>query len=134
MRRRAPLLCLLLAAACSHLPPSWLGEPDPAAGDRLYLRACASCHGADARGGGPVAPTLSVPPTDLTTLASRHEGEFPRRYVIDVIAGREPVRAHGTREMPVWSDHFGSDLGTIAAIHASRRAALLADHLQALQR
>ncbi|MBI3003543.1 MAG: cytochrome c, partial [candidate division NC10 bacterium] len=42
--------------------------PTPASvenGERLFLIYCALCHGADARGGGPVA-TKFVPPPDLT--------------------------------------------------------------------
>ena len=39
-----------------------------------FDRYCASCHGADGRGGGPVASALRTRPTDLTTLARRNGG------------------------------------------------------------
>ena len=73
-------------------------------------------------------------PPDLTGLTASHGGSFPRRYVLDVIAGRQTPRAHGTREMPVWGDRFGGDVGLAASLWAGRRAELLADHIEGLQR
>jgi hypothetical protein len=75
-----------------------------------------------------------VPVPDLTTLAARHAGEFPRKYVIDVIVGRQELPTHGTREMPVWNERFGSGPGHVASFYARRREELLADHLHTLQR
>lgn len=37
-----------------------------ARGTMLYANNCAACHGADARGGGPMAGTTVVPPPALT--------------------------------------------------------------------
>jgi len=129
----AVLAVLVGMTACARLsPPSAAAEHEE--GERLYLRACASCHGLDARGGGPVAPALRVPPPDLTTLAARHGGTFPRAYVADVVAGRVELAAHGTREMPVWSDRFGPGPGNVASLWARRRVELVTDHLAALQR
>jgi mono/diheme cytochrome c family protein len=77
-------------------------------GQDLFNFYCASCHGRDGRGGGPVAPALTVRPPDLTTLASRHGGQFPNEYVESFVNGnRVPaVTAHGTKEMPVWGPIF----------------------------
>jgi hypothetical protein len=75
-----------------------------------------------------------VAPPDLTTLAARHGGIFPRASVADVVAGRVELAAHGTREMPVWSDRFGSGPGKVASLWAGWRVELVADHLAALQR
>jgi mono/diheme cytochrome c family protein len=102
-------------------------------GRQLYVRTCASCHGTDGRGFGPVAPALRVPPPDLTTLAARSDGVFPRAYVIEVIAGERELPSHGTRDMPVWSQRFGPGPGRVASGHARRRLELLADHLASLQ-
>lgn len=38
---------------------------------------CASCHGVDAKGEGPVAKSLNVKPSDLTRIAARSGGKFP---------------------------------------------------------
>jgi mono/diheme cytochrome c family protein len=77
------------------------------AGRDYYLRYCASCHGYDARGDGPVAPALSAKPTDLTRMAERRKGEFPMDEIAKLIDGRDLPAAHGSREMPVWGERFG---------------------------
>lgn len=101
-----------------------------------YTRACASCHGPDGRGDGPDARTLRVPPADLTTLAARHSGRFPRDYVVAVIAGAQEVPAHGPREMPVWRERFGGGDGASAAatFYTQRRLQLVTDYVGSLQR
>jgi mono/diheme cytochrome c family protein len=70
---------------------------------------CAACHGADAKGMGPVGDVLSVKPADLTGLARRAGGKFPTELVARTIDGRASVKAHGPREMPVWGDYFGAE-------------------------
>lgn len=74
------------------------------AGRREYQSACATCHGIDGRGDGPMKPFLLRAPADLTTLAARRGGAFPRQQIADLIDGRgeEGPGPHGTREMPVW--------------------------------
>jgi len=71
-------------------------------GRGLFLGHCASCHGGDARGRGPVAAVLKVPPSDLTRIAARRSGRFEPGEVAAFIDGRFEVAAHGRREMPVW--------------------------------
>jgi len=83
-------------------------EPRDVAGGDLYLRHCASCHGVDGRGGGPVGASLKRPPTDLTSLAAR-AGRFDETAVMSAIDGRRAVAEHGSREMPVWGDEFFED-------------------------
>jgi len=118
-------------AACRSVGPA--RDPGNEASDG-FRRACASCHGTDGRGDGPVAPALLVKPADLTTLAARHGGTFPRDYVIAVITGEQEIGAHGTREMPVWSERFGTTSGAaVASWYARRRVELLADHVASLQ-
>ncbi|HYQ85114.1 MAG TPA: c-type cytochrome [Rubrobacter sp.] len=81
-------------------------------GRRAFATYCASCHGKEGRGDGPVAPDLKVKPTDLTLLSARHRGTFPQERAYQVIDGRLAVRGHGTAEMPVWGFTFqvlGSD-------------------------
>jgi len=74
---------------------------------RLY---CASCHGSSAKGDGSVAKFLKVPPADLTMLSQKYGGVLPEERLREIIDGREEVRAHGRREMPVWGDVFQSPL------------------------
>lgn len=130
----AILLAIAAMTTCGCTPPS--RAPDTSdAGRTWYVRACASCHGVDGRGDGPVAAVLTVPPTDLTTLAARNGGAYPHEYVVAVIAGERALPAHGTREMPVWSERFGTGSGppAVASLYARRRLEQLADHVESLQ-
>jgi mono/diheme cytochrome c family protein len=82
---------------------------DSLVGADLYRSYCASCHGNDGKGHGPVASVLKVPPADLTTLARRHGGNYPAALVRDTLYGaRIPnaTAAHGTSEMPLWGAIF----------------------------
>lgn len=80
------------------------------AGEALFNTYCAACHGADARGDGPVAGVLRIQPPDLTLL-SRHFGmPLNRDKVAEYIDGRIDVLAHGPRDMPVWGDRLHDEL------------------------
>jgi putative copper export protein/mono/diheme cytochrome c family protein len=71
---------IILALALPHLdllfiaayPTSFFTSPTEFAataithGAKLFAANCSACHGADARGDGPVAKLLPVPPADLT--------------------------------------------------------------------
>jgi len=77
-------------------------------GEDIFNTYCAVCHGKDAKGNGPAAGALKVPPADLTTLARRHGGKFPTEYVTTVLQyGVEDIKAHGSKDMPVWGPLFG---------------------------
>ena len=105
-------------------------------GDELFERFCASCHGAGARGDGPVARSLNVAVPDLTTIASRY-GEFPATLIRDVIDGRGiDKRAHGTRTMPVWGYEFWVEEGGDVVAQAAVRDAInkLVEYLRSVQR
>jgi mono/diheme cytochrome c family protein len=80
------------------LPPSYIPS-----GMLMYKQYCATCHGIDAKGHGPYASMLKVPPADLTTLAKRHDGKFPYDYVSNVLRfGPSPTVLHGSADMPAW--------------------------------
>lgn len=81
--------------------------PLPLDGAKIFRSYCASCHGADGKGQGPVAGALRHPPSDLTLISRRNGGRFPRDRVKALIAGQEQsISAHGSREMPVWGPVF----------------------------
>ena len=105
-------------------------------GEELFGRFCASCHGEQARGDGPVARSLNTAVPDLTLIQARY-GEFPAMRVRDTIDGRGvDIRAHGTRAMPVWGYEFWvEEGGDIVAQNAVRDAInRLVDYLRTLQR
>lgn len=78
------------------------------AGQDLFSFYCATCHGRDATGNGPVAAALRVSPPNLTLLARRNSGRFPRERLVSFIAGGGTMLsgAHGSAEMPVWGPIF----------------------------
>jgi hypothetical protein len=68
---------------------------------------CSPCHGRDGTGHGPVSAALKTPPPDLTELAAKNKGVFPRARVRDYITnGAADIPAHGSRVMPVWGPTF----------------------------
>ena len=79
-------------------------------GRKLFVRYCASCHGSDAKGGGPLAKNLKTPPPDLTRIP-KVDGKFPTVRVEQVIQGEAMTTTHGTREMPVWGSVFRRQAG-----------------------
>jgi len=105
-------------------------------GAELFDRFCASCHGSQAHGDGPVAASLNVAVPDLTTIGARY-GEFPAMLIRDVIDGRGiDKRAHGTRTMPVWGYEFWVDEGGDVNAQRAVRDAInkLVEHLRSVQR
>jgi mono/diheme cytochrome c family protein len=118
---------LLLGAAPERSPKA---EEKPLVGsirgDNLFRAYCASCHGEDAKGKGPMATWLKVPPPDLTRIAARNGGKFPRERVDRVISGDETLPSgHGTRQMPVWGPIFSrvtrdQDLGRVRIDNLAR--------------
>lgn len=71
-----------------------------------FMRYCAACHGVGARGDGTIAEFLTLKSADLTALAKKNGGIFPRERITSVIDGRAEVKVHGPRDMPVWGDWF----------------------------
>lgn len=71
-----------------------------------YQTNCASCHGAGAKGDGPMSSELKKRSTDLTVLAKKNNGVFPLNSVYRIIDGRDVIASHGTRDMPVWGYRF----------------------------
>jgi mono/diheme cytochrome c family protein len=86
-----------------------------AKGKLVYARYCVACHGPEGRGNGPLAKDLSVPVPDLTTLATRASGQFPFDRVQRVIELGEPLKGHGSSDMPAWGDAFKRTKGIEAA-------------------
>ncbi len=75
-------------------------------GEMEYMSNCGSCHGRDAKGGGPVSAVLTVKPSDLTIISKKFNGEFPQEHVYKIIDGRDIIIPHGDSVMPVWGHRF----------------------------
>ncbi len=78
-------------------------------GQRDFRNYCAACHGVSGVGDGTIAEFLTLTVPDLTRLTKKNGGLFPRERVAGVIDGREEVRVHGARDMPVWGDWFDQE-------------------------
>ena len=115
-----------------------LGAQDAAEGALIYAQSCAPCHGAEARGNGPMAPVLVLQPSDLTTLTARNGGAFPLLRVVERIDGQDPLMSHGS-PMPVWGPFFlGGDVVPVEtlsgeAVQTSRPIADVVAYLMEVQ-
>jgi mono/diheme cytochrome c family protein len=84
-------------------------QTSPASGKEMFNMYCVACHGKDAKGGGPAAAAMKVPPSDLTQLSARNGGKYPELRVYGVIHGdADAPTAHGSKDMPVWGSVFQS--------------------------
>lgn len=126
--QRFIILAALGLAACVE---------EPVDGRSAFLADCAGCHGADARGGGPAARELGEVAPDLTTIASRNGGKFPRTQVMSTIDGLNRG-AHFSAIMP----EFGAgDMGDTVIVEEDglgtpvpARLLALTDYLESIQR
>ena len=94
---------------------------------------CSPCHGRDGTGRGPVAAALKTPPSDLTQLAAKNNGVFPRGRVRDYITnGSGDIAAHGSSTMPVWGPTFRALDGSDRSVAV--RIANVVEYLSTIQK
>jgi mono/diheme cytochrome c family protein len=113
--------------------PRSQAEAPSVAGSSVYRTYCASCHGADAKGDGPLAEHLRFRPPDLTLIAKRNAGTYPADKVYRIIDGRNPVKGHGGPEMPVWGDAFKNVTEGYKEDDVKVKIDALVDHLRSIQ-
>lgn len=139
-------LCLALVGSLGIATSSWSADKGKESydyGKREFGISCAVCHGQTGKGDGSFNEWLKVTPTDLTTLSKRNGGVFPYQRIYGVIDGREFVKTHGTREMPIWGREFAADTVIAGAnymemqydmdVYARNRIAALIDYLNRMQ-
>ena len=74
-----------------------------------YETACAVCHGLTGQGDDGLLKDLLVKPMpNLTALAKNNKGVFPFDRVYQIIDGRQEIKTHGTRKMPIWGNTFNN--------------------------
>jgi mono/diheme cytochrome c family protein len=125
----ATLLCALPLAAPAEELSSYTAP-------QLFQRFCASCHGREGKGDGPVAPFFKLAPPDLTGLSRRNGGTFPTERVHRIVDGREVVNPHGARQMPVWGLELAMAAGDTSQgrQQAEKSIAMLVDYLKTIQK
>ena len=126
-------LALAILTACASTATH---SPRQLTGMEMYQQLCASCHGVDGHGDGPVSSLIRIGVPDLTRVAQRDGGEFPAEDVRRTIDGRWDRRAHGARDMPVW----GWQLYDVSSTHDAEERAIvdsmigrLVDYLRSIQ-
>jgi mono/diheme cytochrome c family protein len=110
MNRKTRKLFYLLLAVTSTLcfaASGSAGDKDAVRdGQKYFVHYCASCHGTDGSGDGPVAKSLTKPPANLRLLADKYGSPLPAERISRLIDGRDAIRAHGTADMPVWGERL----------------------------
>ncbi|MBD3662724.1 cytochrome c [Sulfitobacter aestuariivivens] len=124
------LTCLFALTGAAHAQGAGRGQD-------LFETHCATCHGLEGTGKGPMAPVLLLQPTNLRELAARNDGIFPTARVVMRIDGRDPLVSHGS-PMPIYGDFFEGDDTPLKAetgqpIMTSRAIVDLVDYLERLQ-
>lgn len=112
-------------------------------GKREFTSNCVVCHGPGGKGNGSYQDLLKVPASDLTVLKKNNGGVFPFDRVYAVIDGREMVKGHGDREMPVWGRDYSEatakaaeyyiDVPYDTEMYVRARILALIDYLNRLQ-
>lgn len=129
MRRLAVLAVLALAAGC-------VAEEKQPTGAEDFATFCAGCHGAAGKGDGPGAAGLPRHPANLTTLAKRHDGTFPKLRVMAKIWGY--TGKYGDTPMPNFGPLLDSplvpyDAGDGISSPTPLRLVQLAEYVESLQ-
>ncbi|HUL97276.1 MAG TPA: c-type cytochrome [Usitatibacter sp.] len=99
------------AIVTPQIPYAQTPDPAPPAikvdlGKQEYNSRCAVCHGLTGKGDGPYKGLGSQTIPDLTVLAKNNGGVFPFQKTYEIIDGRTELKAHGTRDMPIWGTAY----------------------------
>ena len=126
-----PILSLL---GCAPQMPS---EVSKESGKLVFDQNCVICHGTDGTGKGPAAETLEVRPADLTSIAARRDGVWPKLEIMSIIDGYAK-RADPRPDMPIIAEvaegplvDFNTGNGLVASAPADLIA--LTEYLESIQ-
>ncbi|WP_146590002.1 c-type cytochrome [Puniceibacterium confluentis] len=112
--------------------------PQPSDGRALFQQNCSVCHGADARGDGPMARAMVKAPKDLTLISVRHRDRFPRAKVMSTIDGYARSTRLDGPGMPEFGGLLQGDLvpydsGDGKMTPTPRKLVALAEYLESIQ-
>lgn len=98
-------MLVFILGSCAEKAPKHSRAAQAERGEELFNEHCASCHGESKDMA--IVDTLSVTPPDLTLIkARRGAANFPVVEMARMIDGRNLVKIHGDRAMPVWGEVF----------------------------
>jgi mono/diheme cytochrome c family protein len=86
------------AAEARKKNPVAINESSLAAGQKIYMKRCAACHGKTGNGDGPDAADLGIHPAKLSDAVVREETDGELFWKITV--GKKPMPNYGTRLSP----------------------------------
>ena len=103
-------------------------------GEEMFKAYCAVCHGETGKGDGPASSEFRISPANLTILSKNNSGKFPNNYVAQVLqSGVQVAKAHGSKDMPIWGNLFGSISGGIDSPAVKQRIFNLSQYVESLQ-
>jgi mono/diheme cytochrome c family protein len=85
------------AAQAQKQNPVAANESSLGAGQKIYLKRCAACHGKTGNGDGPDAVDLGIHPAKLSDPSTREETDGALVWKITV--GKKPMPDYGTRRL-----------------------------------
>jgi mono/diheme cytochrome c family protein len=134
-RRGISLMVMAVAAIATNV----IAAEKMDLGKREYESKCVLCHGHDGKGGQYIDFLKTTPP-DLSLLTKKNGGVFPFARTYEVIDGRQPVKSHGTKDMPIWGKDYQVraaeyyiDVAYDPEIFIRARVMALIDYLNRLQ-
>jgi mono/diheme cytochrome c family protein len=89
MTKHASKWAMVVSATVSLSAAAMAQDLD--AGRLEFQSSCATCHGTDGKGKGPLSEQLKVAPADLTVLAKKNNGVFPVNAVYETIYGIKAI-------------------------------------------
>ncbi|MDS9468465.1 cytochrome c [Paracoccus sp. MBLB3053] len=119
-----------LVAACAP-------EPKKQTTGRMdFVTLCADCHGDEGKGDGPLAESLTPRPIDVTQVAAKNGGVFPKARVMGHIEGFTMGRSESP--MPSFGDVLAGptvpyDTGDGRAVPTSERLVALIEYVEGMQ-
>ena len=134
-RRVVTLTSLTATLLFGGMPGAGMAQQEEVAkaGRPAYEQNCAVCHGREGKGAGVAMNLLTVKPANLTQLSKNNNGTFPFWRVYRVIDGREEIRGHGTRDMPIWGQKFRLPASAAAEAPARGRILELVYYIESIQ-
>ena len=85
----------MLSRPPAPAPPEVAGDPLLAQGRTIFLGRCATCHGNEGRGDGPIAGNLSGPPVGNLTDDQWKHGDRPDQVMAVIGKGVPNTRMEG---------------------------------------
>jgi mono/diheme cytochrome c family protein len=125
---KALAIATVVAAAALGTTSASAGQAYSGSND--YQMFCSACHGATAKGDGPIATSLVKRPPDLTELSIRNDAVFPEEKISKTISGNG---VHTKSDMPAWSEVFAKSQDSAGPEAAEARITALVHYLATIQ-